>query len=141
MFRCTKFGCIAIGHDIQKKDARMKLGSGCIPIMICKHCHTEMEEIRGPLEMRDWETFEPRGQHLGVVDQPLPDHFRAKGPYEAEVDDDVIEWTRVRDGIDDAVIALKGYCDELGATHMADKVQYIYRKLQDIAYTKFNMGD
>ena len=201
MFRCIKFGCIAIGKDVKKEEALMRVGGGgLIPnSMICRHCHSDMEEIVDPSDrdpipnhlatigaihtaaevsaeiedglmaedgsaLKDGFMGDMFGLHDGIGEglkesidndimkdvaydadmvekciaagkildaQPLPDGYMSE----------VLEWTRVRDGIDDAVIALRGYCDELGATHMEDKVQYIYRKLQDIAYTKFNMGD
>ena len=144
MFRCIKFGCIAIGKDVKKEEALMRVGGGgLIPnSMICRHCHSDMEEIVDPSD-KDGFMGDMFGLHEGkmvekcieagkILDaQPLPDEYMS----------DVLEWTRVRDGIDDAVIALKGYCDELGASAISDKVQYLYRKLQDIAYTKFNMGD
>jgi len=181
MYRCERFGCVATGHDVMKRDGTFKVGYGGVPIAICKHCHSRMLVID---DVSDWQKVpfaeisaihtaaevsaeievellaedgsalnnEIMGDMFGVacsleemVDITLscPDRneFRDKGPYEEDVPEDILEWNRVRDGIDDSVIALKGYCDELGATHIADKVQYIYRKLQDIAYTKFNMGD
>jgi len=193
MYRCERFGCVATGHDVMKRDGTFKVGYGGVPIAICKHCHSRMlviddvsdwqkvpfaeisaihtaaevsAEIEAGLMAEDGSALKGDmfGLHEGIGEglresidndimkdvvydsdmvekciaagkildaQPLPDGYMFE----------VLEWTRVRDGIDDAVIALKGYCDELGATHMADKVQYIYRKLQDIAYTKFNMGD
>jgi len=180
MFRCIKFGCIAIGKDVKKEEALMRVGGGgLIPnSMICRHCHSDMEEIVDPSDrdpipnhlatigaihtaaevsaeiedglmvedgsaLKDGFMGDMFGLHEGKMvekcieagkildDQPLPDGYMSE----------VVEWTRVRDGIDDAVIALKGYCDELGASAISDKVQYLYRKLQDIAYTKFNMGD
>jgi len=171
MYRCERFGCVATGHDVMKRDGTFKVGYGGVPIAICKHCHSRMLVID---DVSDWQKVpfaEISAIHTAAeVSAEIEDWLMAEdgsalkdgfmgdmpGLHEGKMvekcieagkilDDqymsEVVEWTRVRDGIDDAVIALKGYCDELGATHMSDKVQYIYRKLQDIAYTKFNMGD
>ena len=55
--------------------------------------------------------------------------------------DDVVEWMRCRDGIDTAEIALKGFCQEIGANIIEGKVADICRQLQNLVHTHYGLGD
>jgi hypothetical protein len=54
---------------------------------------------------------------------------------------EVNEWMRCRDGIDKAEIALKGFCDEIGAEVTKSRITELCRTLQDMIHTHYELGD
>jgi hypothetical protein len=56
-------------------------------------------------------------------------------------DNEVNEWMRCRDGIDKAEIALKGFCDEIGAEVTKSRISELCRTLQDLVHTHYELGD
>jgi hypothetical protein len=54
---------------------------------------------------------------------------------------EVTEWIRMRDTIDDAEIALKGICQEIGANFIEGNVAEVCRKLQDLVHQHHGLGD
>ena len=55
--------------------------------------------------------------------------------------DGVLEWMRCRDGIDTAEIALKGFCQEIGANVTEGQIADICRKLQTLVHSHYGLGD
>jgi hypothetical protein len=99
------------------------------------------------MEAADW----PEGQMEPVKtfeDDPDPDatdRVKVNCPMTLEEADEasneVTEWMRCRDGIDTAEIALKGFCDEIGANMTKGRIQALCRELQDLVHTHYGMGD
>lgn len=54
---------------------------------------------------------------------------------------EVTEWIRMRDTIDDAEIALKGICQEIGASIIEGKIAAACRNLQDLIHQHHGLGD
>ena len=54
---------------------------------------------------------------------------------------EVTEWIRMRDAIDDAEIALKGICQEIGASIIEGQITAACRNLQDLIHQHHGLGD
>ena len=59
----------------------------------------------------------------------------------SEGPNEVTEWLRMRDTIDDAEILLKGICQEIGAGIIESKISSACRNLQDLVHQHHGLGD
>lgn len=118
IYRCHNMACIQVGHDL-------RVDSG-INNPHCAICGDLLSKIDVP-------TMEPVCP-IQDDDEPWPEE-------DGGDEDDVNEWMRCRDGIDNAEIALKGFCDEIGADVTKGRIQEICRSLQDLVHTHYGMGD
>jgi len=58
-----------------------------------------------------------------------------------EIYNEILEWNRMRDVVDDAEIALKGICQEVGASIIEGKIAAACRNLRDLIHTYHGLGD
>jgi hypothetical protein len=116
----------------------------------CIVCGWTLSPLSGAIEDKDpgMPTIE-RIEPLKFEDDPDPDaKDRVKMSdkmFKFSVSDEYIngvnEWMRCRDGIDKAEIALKGFCDEIGAEVTKSRIADLCRELQDMIHTHYELGD
>jgi hypothetical protein len=80
------------------------------------------------------------GPDVKLHECDLAEEDRAKVTFD-DPGENVTEWMRCRDGIDKAEIALKGFCDSIGADVTKSRVQELCRELQSLIHTFHGLGD
>lgn len=163
VYRCRHEHCSAFGRDIT--EPKRKKGYGCT-IAVCGFCHRHLSLVVEPLRFDDpvdpdrmTDKIELGSRPMISIDADLEDLFcdvdepdveahhhdiggqAIADAIDKEIVNEVTEWARMRDGIDDAEIALKGFCQEIGANMLEDKIRTICRKLQDLVYQYHGLGD
>jgi hypothetical protein len=88
------------------------------------------------------DAFTEAGQDLAdTIDADILKNVIALANDDPDPVNEVNEWMRCRDGIDKAEIALKGFCDEIGAEVTKSRIAELCRTLQDMIHTHYELGD
>jgi len=125
---CTHVDCMAAGNNI-----RVIVEISDPHCAICGRSMSLTNAIRTVVD----DPFDASGQAIAdAIDKDI----LAEVVEAAEVDE-VNEWMRCRDGIDTAEIALKGFCDEIGAEVTKSRITDLCRELQDMIHTHYGLGD
>jgi hypothetical protein len=119
MYRCLDDSCAGYVTDITE-GTLFKLGHCGSRVAICRICHGPTELVKDHLEV-------PAAKLAESIDD--------------DIYNEVVEWGRMRDVIDEAELSLRAICQEVGASVIEAKISAACRNLQDIIHKHHGLGD